>query len=226
PSPDPWADATPPPPAPPERTSPPREPDTVGPPLLDRHAAGGSRWAWLVGALGVTVVGLGAVTMAALENIRSGYYVGEENGKVVLYRGTTQEVPVISLSRKADAKDQPNPPILMADLPPVQQAAVKAKYEVKGPQAIRDLMNVVCRYTLTAENGKVTVVRGRGQDQCRTERIADSRLVLAELPLTDQTAIREGRLTFVGRQNAERALTTLTEHRDRCRGNPALQGCP
>ncbi|WP_067816807.1 serine/threonine-protein kinase [Actinomadura kijaniata] len=225
-SPDPWEppgrDTT----FPPGDTSPPREPDTTGPPPRDRRAAGDHRWAWLVGALGVTVVGLGAVTFVALQSIRGGYYVGEENGQVVLYRGTTQEVPGISLSRKADAKDQPNPPIPLVDLPPTQRAAVKAKYEVKGPQAIRDLMNMVCRYGIAAESGKVVVVKGRGQDQCGTQRVTESPLALAELPLSDQTAIRDGRLTFVGRQAAERELTRLTARRDRCRDNPSTQGCP
>ncbi|GAA1527314.1 Stp1/IreP family PP2C-type Ser/Thr phosphatase [Actinomadura kijaniata] len=190
------------------------------------RSGGARRWAWLAGALGVTVVGLGAVGFVALENIRSGYYVGEENGKVVLYRGTTQEIPVISLSRKADAKQQPNPSIPVADLPPVQQAAVKAKYEVKGPQAVQDLMNVVCRHAITAEGDKVVVIKGRGQNQCKPEKVMDGQLTLGELPENDQKAIRDGKLALVGRQTAEQELAKLKAHRDQCRDNPSTQGCP
>ncbi|GAA1526815.1 hypothetical protein GCM10009678_05390 [Actinomadura kijaniata] len=211
--------------------------ETMDPSLRDRRVAGAGRnpvrgggvrrRVWSAGALGVAVVGLGAVGFVALENIRSGYYVGEENGRVVLYRGTTQEVPLISLSRRADAREQPRPPIEVADLPPVQRAAVKAGYEVKGPQAVRDLMNVVCRHVITTDrDGRVVVVKGLNQNQCGSWTILGSQFPLGELPENDQKAIRDGRLTFVGRQAAQQELARLSERRDRCRAAPSTQGCP
>ncbi|GAA2150589.1 hypothetical protein [Actinomadura napierensis] len=77
----------------------------------------------------------------------------------------------------------------------------------------------VCRYALLAEDGKVVLVRGAGQSDCRQERIQNSDIAVADLPAAQADAVRQGSLVFVGRADAERKLAELGT----CAG---ASGCP
>ncbi|MGI5324675.1 Stp1/IreP family PP2C-type Ser/Thr phosphatase [Actinomadura nitritigenes] len=190
-----------------------------------RRGGGARRWTWLIVVAGVVVVAVVAGGFVLVQNVRNGYYIGSEDGKVVLYRGTTQKVPGISLSRKADK--QPNPPILVADLPLDLQAQVKGTYSVNGPSALDDLKNRVCKYVLTEEAGKVVVVKGQGQRNCQEKKITNSDIPLSELPTSDATAVTKGGLAFIGQQAAEAKLKELGDRRDECKAsNPSIKDCP
>ncbi|MFI6514578.1 Stp1/IreP family PP2C-type Ser/Thr phosphatase [Spirillospora sp. NPDC050679] len=197
-----------------------------------RAARGGGggmrRWAWLIGFAGVAIIGIAAVGFVTLQNIRDGYYIGEEDGKVVLFRGTNQEVPGLDLSRKAAADEQPRTPILVADLPQTTQAKVRETYSVKGRSGVTDLEKQVCKYSLAEERGRVVILKGAGQRDCgKPVKITDSAIALAELPGRDQTAVRGGKLAFIGKPAAEAALRTLDQHRNDCKkAEPADQDCP
>ncbi|POM26294.1 PP2C-family Ser/Thr phosphatase [Actinomadura rubteroloni] len=213
---------------PPQAAAPPQmNPGVTRPDPAPRRTRGGGmrRWTWLIVVAGVAVVGIGAVAFVVLQNVRSGYYIGQENGTVVLYRGTTQKVPGLSLSRRA--KNQPNPPITVADLPQDRQVAVRAKYEVKGPGAVDDLRAQVCRHAVVESGGKLEIVRGRKQQNCKESKVAGSQVAIAELPTDDAAKVRSGALAFPSRQQAEQKLAELTEHRDQCRSAAAtIKNCP
>ncbi|MFC6883579.1 Stp1/IreP family PP2C-type Ser/Thr phosphatase [Actinomadura yumaensis] len=218
---------------PPPAPSPMNEPMPGGPQPGAMQAApagrrrGPRRWTWLVVVAGVVVVGLAAGGFAALQYVRGGYYIGEENGRVVLYRGTNDKVPGLSLSRKAAAKDQANPPIMLADLPQDRQQDVKATYTVDGPSALNELKNAVCKYVLSVESGNVVIVKGKGQKNCQESKVKNSQIQVAELPSSDATAVGRNTLAFIGQAAAEQKLKELGEHRNACKtAKPAPSGCP
>ncbi|WP_433465563.1 Stp1/IreP family PP2C-type Ser/Thr phosphatase [Spirillospora sp. CA-128828] len=196
------------------------------PPARARRG-GTRRWTWLVVVAGVVVVGVVAGGFVLLQNVRNGYYVGTEKGQVVLFRGTTQKVPGISLSRRAAAKDQPKQPIMVADLPQDLQQQVKDTYTVDGPAAMKRLEDAVCKYSLINEGGKVTIVRGRGQQNCKQAKIRASDIPVDELPAQDVTAVEKGSLVFIGQQGALAKLDELTAHRTQCKQrDTSIKNCP
>ncbi|WP_026313510.1 PP2C family protein-serine/threonine phosphatase [Actinomadura flavalba] len=213
-------------PPPAQRTVPDTVPDAAE--RSSRRERRPRRWTWLVVAAGVAVVGLAAVAVVTLQSVRSGYYVGEENGRVVLFRGTTQEVPLLPLSRKADAKQQPNPAIMLADLPEDRQIAVRAKYEVPdGRQAVTQLEEQVCKHSLADEGGKVVILKGKGQTNCKQSKAMGTALTVAELPESDARSVRDGKFVFVNRAEADKALKTLQQRRDACKGDKnSIKDCP
>ncbi|WP_033323068.1 PP2C family protein-serine/threonine phosphatase [Actinomadura atramentaria] len=181
------------------------------------------RWTWLIVMLGVVVVGIAAVGTFTVLNIRSGYFVGEDKGVVVLYRGTTQQFPGLW----SKASEQPRPPIAVADLPQDRQQAVKSKYTVKGPAALEELRQAVCRHAIVDDGGKVVVVRGRKQQNCQEKKVQDGGIELADLPKGDADAVRGGKLQFTSGEEARAKLAELAKHRDECKSSsPSLKDCP
>ncbi|MFC5750739.1 Stp1/IreP family PP2C-type Ser/Thr phosphatase [Actinomadura rugatobispora] len=208
------------------RSAPPQA-GPMAPPPAGRPRGGARRWAWLIGAAGLVVVGVAAVGFVALQNVKGGYYIGQEGGQVVLFRGTTQKVPGFDLSRKADAKDQPNPPIMVADLPQDKQQQVKDTYSVNGPAGVEELRKMVCKYVLTDEGGKVVIVKGRGQQDCQQAKVKNSEIPLSDLPESDATAVKQGKRAYPGLAAAEAELNRLNGRRAECKSNrPAIPDCP
>jgi protein phosphatase len=194
----------------------------VGPP---RRGGGARKWAWLIGVAGVMVIGVAAVSVFTVQSMKSGYYVGQEGGKVVLFRGTTQEIPLLDMSEPA--KEQPNPPIMVADLPKDKQQRVKDTYPVTGPSKIADLEQIVCRYVLSPERNKVVVIKGKGRQECQPAKAKDSDLVMNDLPESDATAIQEGKRAFVGLPAAEAEIAKLVQRRDQCKTEQTeIKDCP
>ncbi|MES9608259.1 Stp1/IreP family PP2C-type Ser/Thr phosphatase [Actinomadura sp. NPDC000929] len=194
-----------------------------------RGRRGGTRrWTWLVVVAGVVVVGVVAGGFVLLQNVRNGYYIGaNKDGQVVLYRGTTQKVPGLSLSREAAKKEQPKQPILVADLPQALQAQVKDTYTVDGPKALKQLESAVCKYSLIGEGGKVVMVKGREQQDCRQASVKKSDIRIDELPASDVTAVEKGTLVFIGQKAAQAKLDQLGAHREECKQRtPSIKDCP
>ncbi|MFP3961877.1 serine/threonine-protein phosphatase, partial [Actinomadura fulvescens] len=190
---------------------------------------GPRRWTWLVVTAGVVVVALAAGGFATVKYLQDGYYIGAENGHVVLFRGTSQKVPGLPLSKKAAQKDQPNPPILVADLPADRAKAVQDTYPVKGSPAVavNDLKTAVCKYSLQQEAGKVVIVKGKEQKSCREAKVKGSELKTAELPQADADAVEKGMHSFIGVAGAERKLAELTTLKERCAAkDPQVKDCP
>jgi protein phosphatase len=163
-----------------------------------------------------------------VQQLRGGYYIGQENGRVVLYRGTNQKVPGIDLSRKADAKDQPNPAIMVADLPANRQQDVKDTYSVGGARkGIDDLRAQVCRFSLRNESGKVVIKKGEGQSSCQVSKVQDSAIRLDELPGPDADGVEKGQFAFIGLKGATDKLAELGAHKEQCKnGDASVKGCP
>ncbi|WP_067799487.1 Stp1/IreP family PP2C-type Ser/Thr phosphatase [Actinomadura formosensis] len=221
-------DEMPPPPAPAPMADPrggPPAPGTVQQAPMARPRRGGRRWTWLIVVAGVVVVGVVAGGFVLVQNVRNGYYIGAEKGDVVLYRGTPQQVPLLNLSRKADAKNLQ--PLKVEDLPKDLQQQVKDTYTVSGPGAWDDLVNRVCRYSLVDQSGKVGIVRGRSQQSCRETGIQTSDVPVAELPTSDATKIKKGELTAIGRDAATGRLQELKTRREQCKSrNSGIPDCP
>ncbi|MQY05158.1 Stp1/IreP family PP2C-type Ser/Thr phosphatase [Actinomadura macrotermitis] len=192
-----------------------------------RRGAGLRRWTWLIVAAGVAVIGIAAAGFFVIQDIRTGYYIGEEKGQVVLYRGIPDQVPLLPLSYKAAASQQPKEPLPVADLPPAQQDAVRKKQTVKDASIIAKLETMVCRYSLVEDQDKVAIVRGRGQTQdCQEKKFETSDVKLSELPPADADRVRKFQ-PVIGHAKATEALRTLVERRNKCRANdPAVKDCP
>ncbi|GAA2455377.1 Stp1/IreP family PP2C-type Ser/Thr phosphatase [Actinomadura vinacea] len=208
------------------RSGPPQPAGAMQQPV-GRGSGGVRKWAWLIGAAGLVVVGVAAVGFVALQNVKGGYYIGQEGGKVVLFRGTTQEVPGFDLSRKADAKDQPNPPIMVSDLPQDKQQQVKDTYTVKGPSGIEELRKMVCKYALADEGGKVVIVKGRGQQDCQQAKVQPSQIAVSDLPESDATAVKKGARVYPSLAAAQAELNRLNGRRAECKETrPSIPDCP
>ncbi|TDC44952.1 Stp1/IreP family PP2C-type Ser/Thr phosphatase [Actinomadura sp. KC345] len=221
-------DEMPPPPAPAAMGEPMGPPGTAQQAAMEQPRRGGARrWTWLVVVAGVVVVGVVAGGFVLLQNVRNGYYIGEQNGRVVLFRGTTQDVPGISLSRKDE--NQPSPAIMVADLPQDLQEQVRSAYTVDSPQqAWKRLENAVCKYSLVDNGGKIAIVKGKGQDNCgRATTVKNTNIPVGELPGSDATEIGKGTMAFVGQAAAEQKLQELTARRDQCKApNSDIPDCP
>ncbi|MBE1532440.1 Stp1/IreP family PP2C-type Ser/Thr phosphatase [Actinomadura algeriensis] len=213
---DPMADQMPPPGAMPQAA-----------PAKAKRGGGIRKWTWLLVVAGVVVLGIGAGGFVLLQNVKSGYYIGAENGQVVLYRGTPQDVPGLDLSDKAAAKDQPNPPIKLEDLPEAQRQKVEKTYTVSGPGAVAKLQQRVCKYVVTIEKNNVVIIKGENQQGCGQKKVGGSEIAVSELPAEDRTAVTDGKLVFASEQEAQAKLQELGDHRDACKaGDSKIQGCP
>ncbi|MBO2453468.1 serine/threonine-protein phosphatase [Actinomadura barringtoniae] len=193
-----------------------------------RGGGGARRWTWLIVAVGVIIIGLVAGGFFTVQQLRGGYYVGQENGKVVVYRGTNQKIPLIDLSRKADAKDQPSPAIMVADLPANKQQDVRDTFPVSSARkGIEDLKSQVCKFSLRNESGKVIIKKGEGQANCQVTKVQDSAIRLEELPGPDADGVQHGSFTFIGLKGATDKLNELGAHKEQCKnGDPSVRGCP
>ncbi|WP_433331154.1 Stp1/IreP family PP2C-type Ser/Thr phosphatase [Spirillospora sp. CA-294931] len=194
---------------------------------MRRRSGGGLRkWTWLIVAAGVAVVAIAAVAFVSLQSIRDGYYVGEEKGTVVLYRGINQDVPLISMSRRADVKDQPKLPIPVAELPKNMQDQVKKTYDVKGPEGLRELEKAVCRYVIAEEKGKLALQRVCQNGTVVQKLTGAPGVATADLPIPDANAVKAGTPKFVTRQQADERLKVLGERAALCKSNAPVQECP
>ena len=193
-----------------------------------RGGGGARRWTWLIVAAGLVIIGVIAGGFFTVQQLRGGYYIGQENGKVVVYRGTNQKVPLIDLSRKADAKDQPSPAIMVADLPANKQQDVKDTFPVSSAQkGIADLQSQVCKFSLRNESGKVIIKKGEGQANCQVSKVQDSAIRLDELPGPDADGVSKGSFTFIGLKGATDKLAELNAHKEQCKnGDTSVKGCP
>ena len=202
-----------------------------GPPMAQQAPMaaprrGPRRWTWLVIVAGVAVIGVVAGGFVLLQNARNGYYIGQAGGQAKLYRGTPQKVLGLDLSREAKQKNLQ--PIAVADLPQDLQRQVKDTYTVDGPGDWKTLVDRVCKYSLVNQSGRVTVVRGRDQQNCRETKIATSELGITELPASDASKIGQGENSnLIGRPAADTRLQELTVRRDQCkRHNSGVPDCP
>ncbi|MFI0410210.1 Stp1/IreP family PP2C-type Ser/Thr phosphatase [Actinomadura sp. 3N508] len=184
------------------------------------------RWTWLFVVAGVVVVCVVTGGVVLVQLVRSGHYIGAENGQAVLYRGSPQPLLGISMSRKANV---PNlQPIMIEDLPQDLQQEVKATYSVDGPDEWQLLVDRVCKYSLLEQDGTVIVVRGRSQQSCK-EDVKPTNVQLTTLTTPDVKAIKDGTVkNIIGRAGAQARLKEMTDRRDKCAqggaGKPA--GCP
>ena len=183
---------------------------------------GPAKGVWVWAAIGAVMLIL--IPGILLLNVRSRYYVGVENSTVALYRGVPEKVLGLDLARKAD--DQPDPPIPVADLPESLRQKVMSTYSVKGPSALTDLQKLVCKYVVTAQGGRVVIVKGRGQKACQEAKVATSSIPVFELPASDAALLSRG-MTFVGRHAAEAKIGELERHWQACKQSDSpLKDCP
>ncbi|MEU5881073.1 Stp1/IreP family PP2C-type Ser/Thr phosphatase [Spirillospora sp. NPDC047279] len=186
---------------------------------------GARRWTWLIVTAGVVLIALVAGGFATVRYVRSGYFIGEQNGQVVLFRGTNQEVPGISLSRRAN--EQPKNAILLSDLPEERAQDVRETFPVDGPEALRDLEVAVCKYSLQQEGGKVVIVKGKGQQSCKPSKAQPSEIKLLDLPTGEADAVDKGLFSFIGMTAAKKRFDELGVHAQQCKADPAsLKDCP
>ncbi|HEX2313375.1 MAG TPA: serine/threonine-protein phosphatase, partial [Thermomonospora sp.] len=184
---------------------------------------------WLIVALGVFGVALIAVAFFAVQSMRSdGFYAVDENGVVVVYKGSPEKLLGLSLHTKAG--EQPTPPIPVRDLPKNLQSRLRGAEGVplNGSDGWKNLARQLCLYALVPQGDKVVILQGSGQNGCEPTPVADPGLKLAELPDSDRDAVMDNKLTFRSRAAAEAKLRQLEDRRDACRSNDAgdIKDCP
>lgn len=194
-------------------------------PMRTRRGGGARRWTWLIVVAGVVVVGVVAGGFVLVQNVRNGYYIGQEKGQAVLFRGTPQSVLGFDMSRKANAKNLQ--PIMVEDLPQDLQQQVKATYTVDGPGEWKMLVDRVCKYSLVNQSGKVAIARGRNQQNCK-EVVRPSDVRLVDLTMSDAGAVSKGTAKdIIGQAGAQARLNEMTDRRDRCkRRDSSIPDCP
>ncbi|RKS79240.1 protein phosphatase [Actinomadura pelletieri DSM 43383] len=223
-------DEMPPPPAPAPlhdpRGGPPMPGGMQQAPMEQLRRGGLRRWTWLIVVAGVVVVAVAVGGFVLVQNVRNGYYIGQENGQALLFRGTPQTVLGFDMSRRANAKNLQK--IMVDDLPQDLQQQVKATYTVDGPGEWRMLVDRVCKYSLVDQSGNVGVVRGRGQQDCKEKNVKTAALAIAELPVSDATAITKGDVkNIIGAEAAQAKVRDLTARRDECKQrDPRITDCP
>ncbi|MCW2912425.1 MAG: protein serine/threonine phosphatase [Actinomycetia bacterium] len=125
------------------------------PPGATMPTSHGRGWTWLIAALGVFVLLIGAGGFAVYQYLSGGYYIGTgttaaDNKLVVAYTGKPDEVLGQKFFKKAPQNKQPTSPILVDDLDTAEQMAVRGKITVSGPldQALRRVQDSVCVYQI------------------------------------------------------------------------------
>ncbi|MFI0369563.1 Stp1/IreP family PP2C-type Ser/Thr phosphatase [Actinomadura sp. 1N219] len=211
-------DEMPPPPAPAPMSDPMGGPPMAGGAMqqapMRARRGGARRWTWLVVVAGVVVVGVVAGGFVLMQNVRNGYYIGAEKGQAVLFRGTPQTVLGFDMSRKANTKNLQ--PIMVEDLPQDLQQQVNDTYTVDGPGEWKMLVDRVCKYSIVNQAGKVSVVRGRAQQDCK-EDLKPTDVRFSELTVSDAGAIAKGTVKdIIGRDGAQARLKQMTDRRDKC----------
>jgi protein phosphatase len=199
------------------------------PPRAARQRRG---WTWLVVAVVLFVVLVGAGGFAGLRYIKSGYYVTADKGMVTIYQGSPEGLLGINMSEKA--KQQPTPPVLVEDLPNDKRKQVTETIQVDGglgaaQRTVEQLRGVQCRYSVAAAKDDVLVFRGRGQVKSgctETKFPGATKLKLTELSDSDKEKVRNG-IPAESRQDAQGKLAELIAKRDACRKSPAgTPDCP
>jgi serine/threonine protein phosphatase PrpC len=109
----------------------------------DRKRARRRRIVWLI-VLVVAVAAIVGGLFAAYSYTQSKYYVGAENGKVVIFRGVQQNVGPISLSSVYQTTT-----ITVNSLPPFQKQYVDSTIPASD---LRDALNIVDRLSTSAGN--------------------------------------------------------------------------
>jgi protein phosphatase len=189
------------------------------------------RWTWLIVMVGVFVLMIAGGSFAGLNYLRNGYYIADDNGQVALFQGQPEGVLGFTLSEKAS--EQPNPPILLADLPTTRRTAVQKKIKVEdgglsgAERTIESLRAAVCKWSLAAENDQVFIFQGKGQTGCQVKRDdgpENKPLKVTELPKANQSSVRTG-IPVDSRQQAETMFQGLLDARDACKANRTAD-CP
>jgi len=100
----------------------------------DRRRAKRRRITWIAGALVVLALIVGGL-FAAYGWTQTRYFVGVEDGRVVVFQGIQQNLGPISLSSPYEQTD-----IDVTDLPPFQQQAVEATFSAGSLAEARDIV--------------------------------------------------------------------------------------
>ncbi|MCP9952129.1 hypothetical protein LUX33_29270 [Actinomadura madurae] len=104
---------------------------------------------------------------------------------------------------------------------------MKDTYTVDGPKALKQLEDAVCKYSLVEENGKVAILKGKGQQNCKQATVKATDVPVAELPASDVDAVAKGSLVFIGQSAAEAKLNELNTRRNECKQrNSTIKDCP
>lgn len=225
-----------PPPAPAPMREPQQQP--IGPPpealrpaperAPKRARGGGRRWTWLIVAVTVFVVLLGAGAFAAVQSLRGdGFYAKDVGGKVTVFKG--QPDSVLGLDMFTKAKQQPDPAITVTDLPPSVQAKLRKSpfLDLSGADGWKNLAAQVCKYTLRKDGDKVVIVQGVGQTGCKQSLpLAEGKFKYSELPTSDQQAVNQGKPSFPSRRAIDNELLRLQGRKDFCRTTPNSREIP
>jgi len=189
----------------------------------------------VLGAAGVVGLLVIAAGYLGYTSLTSGYYLGAEGDKVVVFEGTDKQLLGFPKPAKAPAKEQPS--LTLADLPDTEKKKIRDKsirHDDLG--AIRKeiaRLEGACRISLRVQDDTVVIIRGEGQPGCPTApltRDPDSgdaipRPDLKTLPPTALTQAQGKEYKTV--QDAIAELVNLQQRAEDCRATPAQNNdCP
>src|ERR671915_371121 len=125
-------------------------------------------WTWLVVALVIFVLLVGGGGYAGWRHVQSGYYLGDDRGNVAIFQGSPDGIFGFGSSK---IKERPNPPILIADLPPADQESVRQNIDgldtiAKARSTVNSLRAELCAYRIGASGNQVVIFKGKDQPRC------------------------------------------------------------
>ncbi|HZB29847.1 MAG TPA: Stp1/IreP family PP2C-type Ser/Thr phosphatase [Streptosporangiaceae bacterium] len=190
-------------------------------------------WTWLVVALVIFVLLVGGGGYAGWRYVQSGYYVGDDRGNVAIFQGSPDGIFGFGSSK---IKERPNPPILIADLPPADQESVRQNIDgldtiAKARSTVNSLRAELCAYRIGASGNQVVIFKGKDQPRCGNVSGGQivpgtQRLEFKTLPLSMQDQVRET-IRLNSRQDAETRFNVLVNAARDCSADPSSsRDCP
>jgi protein phosphatase len=190
-------------------------------------------WTWLVVALVIFVLLVGGGGYAGWRYLQSGYYVGDNNGNVAIFQGSPDGIFGMGSSK---LKEQPSPPILVADLPPADQDSVRQNIEGlddidKARATVNSLRGELCAYSIGVSGNQVVIIKGKNQPRCGNGVAGKiipgtQRLEFKTLPSGMQSQVRES-FKVNSRQEADSRFNQLVNAARDCEANPSSSpDCP
>jgi len=189
------------------------------------------RWTFLIVAVVIFLIVVGGAGYFGYNAVTSGYYVGAENGKVVLYQGDPAGVLGFNKNNKANAKG-------LQDIA-VQDLSTSAGQRVSRHDKLADTLSAAvtaangltrCTYSIKPnEGGVLAIFRGGGSDCQQTVTPSSKNTKVAELPVKDRADFTgakaaTGMAGLTSLAAAQKALATLDSKAATCKtGNPPAE---
>ncbi|WP_425544081.1 hypothetical protein, partial [Actinocorallia libanotica] len=181
--------------------------------------------ALLLGAVGVVGLLVVAAGYFGYTSLNSGYYLGAEGQKVVVFEGTNKSLFGFPAASRAPQKEQPA--LTLADLPNSERSKIRNKsFHSDDLAAIRrelTRLETACKIQLSKQDDTVVIVRGPDQPGCPSAPLTQDPASGGQLPRPDLQTLPPSALAeaqskeYRTVQDAIKELTVLAERAAGCK---------